>query len=65
MGYFLSLLRKIFIECNSSEESSQQSQESEEGPGSAGETRRSTESSVIRAIENQKTVVEYLTVSIL
>lgn len=61
VGYFLNLLRKIFVECNSSEESSQQSSQSEAGPsqGSGAESVFEVDS----AMESQQAVVQYLKVS--
>jgi hypothetical protein len=58
VGYFLNLLRKIFVEYNSSDGSSQQSSQSEAVSGTA-----SQESAVESAVESQQAVVQYLQVS--
>ncbi|XP_021926834.1 condensin complex subunit 1 isoform X2 [Zootermopsis nevadensis] len=61
VGYFLNLLHKIFVECNSSGESSQQSSQSEARPDTTSQ--ESGEASVFEfdsAMESQQTVVQYL-----
>lgn len=64
VGYFLNLLHKIFVECNSSGESSQQSSQSEARPDTTSQ--ESGAASVFEfdsAMESQQTVVQYLKVS--
>jgi hypothetical protein len=64
VGYFVNLLRKIFVECNSSEESSQQSSQSEAGFGTVSqESEAGCQSAVDSAVESQQAVVQYLQVS--
>jgi hypothetical protein len=64
VAYFLNLLHKIFVECNSSEESSQQSSQSEAGSGAASqESAIECQSVVDSAVEAQQAVVQYLQVS--
>jgi hypothetical protein len=64
VAYFLNLLRKIFVECNSSEESSQQSSQSEAGSGVASQESESVSQSALdSAVESQQAVVQYLQVS--
>ncbi|XP_069703056.1 condensin complex subunit 1 [Periplaneta americana] len=59
--YFMNLLHKIFVECNSSEESSQQSSQSSETAGTASqESDIVSQEGMAVAIETQKTVVQYL-----
>lgn len=62
--YFLNLLRKIFVECNSSGESSLQSSQSEVGSGSASqEAGVVSQSAADSSVESQQAVVVYLRVS--
>jgi hypothetical protein len=62
--YFLNLLRKIFVECNSSGESSLQNTQSEVGSGAASqEIGVESQSAVDSAVESQEAVVQYLRVS--
>jgi hypothetical protein len=64
VGYFLNLLRKIFVECNSTDGSSQQSSQSEAVSGTASqESEIECRSAVVSAAESQPTVVQYLQVS--
>jgi len=64
VGYFLNLLRKIFVECNSSDGSSQQSSQSEAVSGTASqESAMECRSAVESAVESQQAVVQYLQVS--
>jgi len=64
VDYFLNLLRKIFVECNSSEGSSQQSSQSETVSGTASqESEIECRSTVESAVESQQAVVQYLQVS--
>lgn len=62
--YFLNLLHKIFVECNSSGESSLQNSQSEVGSGSASqEIGVLSQSAVDSTVESQQAVVQYLRVS--
>lgn len=64
VGYFMNLLHKIFVECNSSEESSEQSSQSEAGPGTASQgIGAEPVFEVDSAMESQQAVVQYLRVS--
>jgi hypothetical protein len=64
VGYFLNLLHKIFVECNSSEESSQQSSQSEAGPHTTSQdSGAESQLEVDSAVESQEAVVQYLRVS--
>jgi hypothetical protein len=64
VGYFLNLLRKIFVECNSSDGSSQQSSQSEVVSGTASQVSQiESRSAVESAVESQQAVVQYLQVS--
>jgi hypothetical protein len=64
VGYFMNLLRKIFVECNSSVGSSQPSSQSEAGSGTASqESEIGCQSSAESAVESQQAVVQYLQVS--
>jgi len=64
VGYFLNLLRKIFVECNSSGGSSQQSSQSEPVSGTASqESELACRSAAENAVESQQAVVQYLQVS--
>jgi len=64
VDYFLNLLRKIFVECNSCEGSSQQSSQSEAVSGTASqESELDCRSTVESAVESQQAVVQYLQVS--
>lgn len=64
VGYFLNLLHKIFVECNSSGESSLQNSQSEVGSGSSSqETGAKSQFAVDNAVESQEAVVQYLRVS--
>jgi hypothetical protein len=64
VGYFLNLLRKIFVECNPSEGNSQQSSQNETGSGTASqESEIECRSAVESAVESQQAVVQYLQVS--
>lgn len=64
VGYFLNLLRKIFVECNSSDGSSQQSSQIEAVSGTASqESEIDCRSAVGSAVESQQAVVQYLQVS--
>ncbi|PSN48611.1 hypothetical protein C0J52_18669 [Blattella germanica] len=57
VGFFLSLLHKIFVECNSSEENTPHNSQEPEGEIES----QISQPVVDKAIENQKTVVQYLT----
>jgi hypothetical protein len=59
VGYFLNLLHKIFVECNSSGESSSSSQ----GEVGSGATSQETGADSQSAVESQQAVVQYLRVS--
>lgn len=64
VGYFLNLLHKIFVECNSSGESSSQDSQSEVGSGATSqEIGVESQSAVDNAVESQQAVVQYLRVS--
>jgi hypothetical protein len=64
VGYFLNLLHKIFVECSSSEDSSQQDSQTEAGPGTTLQGNGSeSQTSVDSAVESQQAVVQYLRVS--
>jgi hypothetical protein len=64
VGYFMNLLRKIFVECNSSDGSSQQSSQSEAVSGTVSqESEMECQSAVESAVESQQAVVQYLQVS--
>jgi hypothetical protein len=64
VGYFLNLLHKIFVECNSSGGSSSQSSQSEVGSGAASqEVGVQSQCAVDSAVESQQAVVQYLRVS--
>jgi hypothetical protein len=60
VGYFMNLLHKIFVECNSSGESSLKSSQSEVG---SGPTSQATGAESQSAVESQQAVVQYLKVS--
>ena len=64
VDYFLNLLRKIFVECTSSDGSSQQSSQSEALSGTAlQKSEIECRSAVESAVESQQAVVQYLQVS--